>query len=385
VTLSAFLQAPTGGLRTCAFAAAFVAVTGSVSSVRAAEAPANCSHTSTASDGHTCGHGRFGPFESRVGVPYPSASPLTIPNVDPTHTLYTVLLSGESATEHWVVSYKANVAGTYAFYLDRPGTDVIEEQPFPFELRDAFGEVVPVRLEHVITACPGYFAWVKVYEIDAARYHLVVGGSPGDNVQVAVEHVDGMGAMLFTDADGDGYGVGIGLSSWCGAAAGYSLLDGDCNDDDAHIFPDGEGVCEFPEGRCAGAVGDCPDGLGGAGPNPSQSGGALNDDTAGGGGPPSNDSPGRDSGESSGGANGAGAWGSDGEDGGEREGGLAGGPGEPGRPDDDGSEGGGSRDDVEGGGCSCHVGAKPTTGGALWGIASVGYLWAHRRGRRVWA
>jgi MYXO-CTERM domain-containing protein len=269
-----------------------------------------------------------------------------------------MLLSGESESSQWLVSYKPSVSGTYAFYLDLPGTDVIEESPYPFELRDAFGEAIPLRLEHAITACPGYLSWVKVYELDAERYHLVLSGEAGDNVQVAVEHLEGFPAELYIDADRDGYGrSGSALSSWCGAASGYSLSDGDCDDEDPLVFPNAEGVCE---GSCDNNEGSdgCPGGMGGNGGDNTSGGGAPGRDTAGAGGVADGEP-----GDPLGGAPGAGASsGSQGNGGA----GAAGADGEPVIRD---------KDSSERSGCSCRVGATPSSGGAGWLlVAAVPFL-----------
>lgn len=332
------------------------------------EAPASCSQTSSAADGHTCGHGRGGPFANRVGISYPhTGSAFDIQNVDPTHTLFTVLLSEASASGQWVVSYQPSVAGTYGFYLDLPGTEAFGEQPYEFELRDLFGDAVPIRLEHVVSACPGYLAWVKVYELEPARYHLVLGGEANANVQVAVEHMDAFGQELFADADGDGYGrPGTSLASWCGEAEGYSAVGTDCDDDDPSVFPDDVGMCRSsnpcregePQESCAGGTGS---GLG----DPTGSGG-MGGAFAGTGGKSSAGAA------DPGGAAGAGARGdTHGDGGGESSAGLAGGhtDGDP----------GGNGSSVDDAGCSCRIGTRPSATAGPWPALLVLGHWLIRR------
>lgn len=339
------------------------------------EAPVSCSHTSSAADGHTCGHGRGGPFANRVGIPYPHAgSAFDIQNVDPAHTLFTVLLSEASASGQWVVSYQPSVAGTYGFYLDRPGTEILGEQPYEFELRDVFGDAVPIRLEHVVSACPGYLAWVKVYELESARYHLVLGGESNANVQVAVEHMDAFGQELFADADGDGYGrPGTSLASWCGKADGYSAVGTDCDDEDASVFPDNGGMCPSSEPcRASEHQESCAGGTGGSSADPTGSGGM---------GGAFGDTGGRSSAGAPdpGGAAGTGARGdTHGTGGSEAIDGFAGG-----HADGDSHGDGSSTDDA---GCSCRVGTRPSGGAGPWPALLVLGYWATKarlaRGRR---
>jgi hypothetical protein len=330
---------------------ALVSRTNGVELAWATAPPATCLHTSGSADQHTCGHGTTGPFEARVALPFPYlGSPLDIKNVDPTHTLY-------------------------AFYLDLPGIEVFGEQPYPFELRDAFGDAVPIRLEHVITECPGYLAWVKVYELEAERYYLTVGGHPGDNVQVAIEHLEGFVTHLFADADGDGYGrPGADVASWCGVAGGFSPLGGDCDDGDPLVFPDAAGVCAGAEGPCK--EGDAPEacqsGMAGDSNRATSSGGASEnlDGIAG---------------AANGGADGVfgGAMGLGGKldrltgrTGGTRaSAGFAGSKGDTESLDAEKAN--------ERAGCFCGLGTTRSADGASWVAACVGYLLRRRRKSRL--
>ncbi len=172
------------------------------------EAPASCSQTSSAADGRTPAD-TAGVVRSRTawGSPIPTQGRRSISRMSTLRTLFTVLLSEASASGQWVVSYQPSVAGTYGFYLDLPGTEAFGEQPYDFELRDLFGDAVPIRLEHVVSACPGYLAWVKVYR-NRARAIPPGSGRRGQCQRAGRgdEHMDAFGQELFADADGDGYG-----------------------------------------------------------------------------------------------------------------------------------------------------------------------------------
>ena len=53
----------------------------------------------------------------------------------------------------------------------------------------------------------------------------------------------GTGVDLWVDADGDGHGDPAAMVRGCGASAGLSLSDGDCDDLDPTIHPDAEEIC----------------------------------------------------------------------------------------------------------------------------------------------
>lgn len=245
----------------------------------AAAAPEACQQTGELANGHTCGHGEFGPFDSRVAQPYPLEQFVLLPDVDPTHTLYTVLLSGASASNQWTVSYQPIVAGSYAFYMKFPGKTGTDEAPFALELHDGFGDTIPLRFEHGFPSCNEYLSWIKVFDLDPVEYRLIIGGEEGESVQIAIEHLDAFaGSELFVDADGDGHGdPGARLESWCAAAAGYVLLEAadDCDDDDETAHPGNVEICNDKDDDCNGVVDDTPVGCVDAGTVPTPSGEPL--------------------------------------------------------------------------------------------------------------
>jgi hypothetical protein len=60
----------------------------------------------------------------------------------------------------------------------------------------------------------------------------------------------------YVDFDGDGYGVGAGVSLCSNPGAGYSLVDGDCNDAVAAINPGATEVCNNIDDDCNGLTDD---------------------------------------------------------------------------------------------------------------------------------
>ena len=56
----------------------------------------------------------------------------------------------------------------------------------------------------------------------------------------------------YLDADGDGYGDATQVTETCLPEDGYVAQSGDCNDDDATIFPSAEEVCDGVDNNCNG-------------------------------------------------------------------------------------------------------------------------------------
>lgn len=231
----------------------------------AASAPESCYQTGYLANGHTCGHGTNGPFESRVAEPYPLEQFVLLPDVDPTHTLYTLFLSEQSASNQWTVTYQPIAAGSYAFYMKFPGNNGTDEAPYALELQDGFGDAIPLRFEHGFPSCSESLTWIKVFDLSAVEYRVVIAGETGQSVKLAIEHLDAFaGSDLFVDADGDGHGnPGARLVSWCGAATGYASTADDCDDDDEMAHPGTAEVCNDKDDDCNGLVDDgvpaCPD------------------------------------------------------------------------------------------------------------------------------
>jgi hypothetical protein len=61
-------------------------------------------------------------------------------------------------------------------------------------------------------------------------------------------------STYFADADGDGYGVGAAILSCLDLSAQFALLDGDCNDANATVYPGQEESCDQVDENCNGQV-----------------------------------------------------------------------------------------------------------------------------------
>ena len=59
---------------------------------------------------------------------------------------------------------------------------------------------------------------------------------------------------FFLDSDGDGYGDDTVMILGCELPAGYSEIDGDCDDSEASIYPDAPGSQEGLDNNCNGVI-----------------------------------------------------------------------------------------------------------------------------------
>src|SRR6266542_1122582 len=67
----------------------------------------------------------------------------------------------------------------------------------------------------------------------------------------------GAGTKYYRDNDGDGYGsINSGYTVSCAEPQYYSLMDGDCNDNDARVAPGKPEVCDGRDNDCNGVVDD---------------------------------------------------------------------------------------------------------------------------------
>lgn len=89
----------------------------------------------------------------------------------------------------------------------------------------------------VLTAAPG-------------TYDVIV--TDGDGKEITGSGTIGnlAGSIYYTDADKDGFGTGIGQEFCVNLGEGWSLVDGDCKDDDATIHPGATEICDGKDNDC---------------------------------------------------------------------------------------------------------------------------------------
>jgi hypothetical protein len=255
------VKAP-GKAAVTARAIAFGAAMFCSSTPRAAAAlPEGCTGASSAANAHTCGHGKFGPFATVASQP--SSELLLQNNVNASHTLYTVVLSGEPLENESVVGYSPLESGAYGFYQD---------DDYALRIEGPAGvPIEPVLVDTTFRTCPDELRMLRVFELTALEpYRVVLGPTPGRSVSVAVEYMATFSEQFYPDRDRDGWaGAGDVLVSWCGAIEGYTLAAGDCDDTNARVFPLASETCNGINDDCIGGVDDsgeiCAGHVGGAG------------------------------------------------------------------------------------------------------------------------
>lgn len=374
-----------------------------------------CVQLNGATTGHTCFHGRFGPFVATVATPYPGVTPN---NVNPSHTYYTVTLSGELNDNRSGIEFTPSVSEPYAIFV---------KAAYPMVLRTLDGEPVPVRFEHAVDCGNGSLTWARAYgRLDRrTTYVFDIGPWHEPTVSFALEALWGFAESYYADRDDDGFSskAPAAITACVPSAPLYTQTSkGDCDDNNAATHPGAIEACDgidsdcdgedaLPRQVCDGATGGAG-GAGGADADRGGAGGAASGGTSGGAGTPSDGlggaRPDSDGGASGSGPGGAGAGASAGagtSDGGSDaggagtigEGGTSGGySGKPGagstsvtmggRRTSGGAESSGGASPTVGEtadpGCGCFLAARTDTSNdsalAILG-AMMGLAWARRR------
>ncbi|MDF3067244.1 MAG: hypothetical protein K0R38_2845 [Polyangiaceae bacterium] len=199
----------------------------------------SCATIATATTTHTCGHGADGPFVSLPAQSYPG---VVFTDISASHTYFTLTLSGEPGSNRSGVLYSPGSDGPYPFYL---------KEQYPLSVLPSTGDEVPVLFEHAVECAkaPESLTWVKVYElVRSETYTIVFGPADSETVAVAIEYIQA--APQFEDRDGDAHGGALAGLNGCEYEMPTVDTAGDCDDDDADIYP---GAAE----RCDGADNDC--------------------------------------------------------------------------------------------------------------------------------
>jgi hypothetical protein len=187
---------------------------------------------------HTCHHVNNGPALTVTASATQNFTG-TSPNINTTHTYYTVNLTGSGSTRVGTVKFRpakksADATGTqyaWAFYRNNSTPLVVKSE-------DGSTTLSPV-LTHSVAMASCALTTVSVYNLTGnTTYQLVFGTTSSASVGVGAERVEDMRSYYFQDADGDGYGnPSVYKLTACVPPANYVADDTDCNDSNASVRP----------------------------------------------------------------------------------------------------------------------------------------------------
>jgi hypothetical protein len=196
---------------------------------------AGCTALGPSINEHTCEHATLGPYLSVTASATESFSSTT-PNINATHTHYTVTLPGSGSSYTGTVKFVPGRSGSWAFYVT---------QDIPLSLKDSNGNTLSAALTDPLNSSTCSLTKAVVYNLTKdLTYRLTLGASTVSTVGVAAERVEDYRVYYFQDADADGYGnTNVFKLTACTPPANYVTDDTDCNDANASVHP---GATEIP-------------------------------------------------------------------------------------------------------------------------------------------
>ncbi len=118
---------------------------------------------------------------------------------------------------------------------------------------DGFGDA-----EDPVEGCaPGPFESTNANDCDDSNdgvYPGAIETCDGVDEDCDGEIDEGIGGVYYEDRDGDGYGDAATELVTCDAPVGWVQVGGDCDDDDARVFPDAPELCDEVDNNCDGVV-----------------------------------------------------------------------------------------------------------------------------------
>ena len=127
---------------------------------------------------------------------------------------------------------------TFLFFIDNDG--------------DGFGSD-----EQYIDGCEvpeGYADFLDCDDGDSSKYPANTEICDGKDNNCDGQQDEGIKSIMFPDEDGDGIGTDSSFIESCSEEDGYSLEFGDCNDDNANVYPNAEEICDELDNDCNGVV-----------------------------------------------------------------------------------------------------------------------------------
>lgn len=186
---------------------------------------------------HACIHVTDGSAQSVTASSTLSFSGST-PNVNTTHTFWTVSIPGSGSTRAGAVKYTPLSGGDWAILQNG-------SEPFTVVRHSTGATIAPVLLQSIAT-CTG-ITRLQVYPLSAGiTYRLVFGPTSTASTQLVFERVSDFVGYYYPDLDGDSYGDVDGeVGTACLPPTGYIPDSSDCDDTNASIHP---GVSDPPGG-----------------------------------------------------------------------------------------------------------------------------------------
>jgi hypothetical protein len=178
---------------------------------------------------HSCEHATLGPFGS-VTASATDSFTSTSPNINSTHTYYTVTLPASGSSYTGTVKFVPGRAGSWAFFLS---------EDISITVKDSSGNTLTAALTDGLSGSTCALTKAVVYNLSKnATYRVTFGPASTSTVGVSVERVEDYRVYYFQDADSDSYGNTNAFTlTACTPPTGYVTDDTDCNDAAASINP----------------------------------------------------------------------------------------------------------------------------------------------------
>lgn len=190
---------------------------------------AGCTALGPQINSHSCQHVSSGPYAALTASATETFSG-TSPNINTTHTYYTVTLPASGSSYKGTVKFVPGTSGSWAFQLS---------QDIPVALKDSAGNTLTAALSDPLNSSTCALTRAVVYNLTGgSTYRLVIGTASVSSVGVAAERVEDYRVYYFKDQDADTYGNPNDFKlTACTPPTGYVTNDTDCNDANASIRP----------------------------------------------------------------------------------------------------------------------------------------------------